>query len=138
MLPLTFANLLDHQPRRVSDRVTAYALYTDPPLGRAGLNESDARRSGHKIRVGMRPMTRVGRAVEKGETKGFMKILVDAETEAILGASILGVGGDEAIHCVLDIIYAKAPYRVLQHAVHIHPTVSELIPTLLSELGPAS
>jgi pyruvate/2-oxoglutarate dehydrogenase complex dihydrolipoamide dehydrogenase (E3) component len=132
------ANLLDHQPRRVSDRVTAYALYTDPPLGRAGLNESDARRSGHKIRIGMRPMTRVGRAVEKGETKGFMKILVDAETEAILGASILGVGGDEAIHCVLDIIYAKAPYRVLQHAVHIHPTVSELIPTLLSELGPAS
>jgi pyruvate/2-oxoglutarate dehydrogenase complex dihydrolipoamide dehydrogenase (E3) component len=83
-------------------------------------------------------MTRVGRAVEKGETKGFMRILVDAETEAILGASILGVGGDEAIHCVLDIIYAKAPYRVLQHAVHIHPTVSELIPTLLSELGPAS
>ena len=132
------ANLLDHQPRRVSDRVTAYALYTDPPLGRAGLNESDARRSGHKIRIGIRPMTRVGRAVEKGETKGFMKILVDAETEAILGASILGVDGDEAIHCVLDIIYAKAPYRVLQHAVHIHPTVSELIPTLLSELESAS
>jgi pyruvate/2-oxoglutarate dehydrogenase complex dihydrolipoamide dehydrogenase (E3) component len=132
------ANLLDHQLRRVSDRVAAYALYTDPPLGRAGLNENEARRSGHKIRIGMRPMTRVGRAVEKGETKGFMKILVDAETDAILGASILGAGGDEAIHCVLDIMYAKAPYRVLQHAVHIHPTVSELIPTLLSELGPAS
>jgi len=132
------ANLLDHEPRRVSDRVTAYALYTDPPLGRAGLSESEARRKGHKIRVGMRPMTRVGRAVEKGETKGFMKIIVDAESEAILGASILGVGGDEAVHCVLDMIYAKAPYRTLQHAVHIHPTVSELIPTLLSELGPAS
>jgi pyruvate/2-oxoglutarate dehydrogenase complex dihydrolipoamide dehydrogenase (E3) component len=132
------ANLLDHEPRRVSDRVTAYALYIDPPLGRAGLSESEARRSGHKIRIGMRPMTRVGRAVEKGETKGFMKILVDAQTEAILGASILGVGGDEAIHCVLDMIYAKVPYRTLQHAVHIHPTVSELIPTLLSELGPAS
>jgi pyruvate/2-oxoglutarate dehydrogenase complex dihydrolipoamide dehydrogenase (E3) component len=131
------ANLLDHQPRRVSDRVTAYALYTDPPLGRAGLNEREARSSGHKIRIGMRPMTRVGRAVEKAETKGFMKILVDAETEAILGAAILGVGGDEAIHCVLDIIYARAPYRVVQNAVHIHPTVSELIPTLLSELGPA-
>ena len=132
------ANLLDHEPRRVSDRVTAYALYTDPPLGRAGLTESEARRSGHKVRVGMRPMTRVGRAVEKGETKGFMKIVVDAESEAILGASFLGVGGDEAIHCVLDMIYAKASYRTLQHAVHIHPTVAELIPTLLSELGPVS
>jgi pyruvate/2-oxoglutarate dehydrogenase complex dihydrolipoamide dehydrogenase (E3) component len=132
------ANLLDRERRRVTDRVTAYALYTDPPLGRAGLGESEARRLGHKVRVGMRPMTRVGRAVEKGETKGFMKIVIDADTEAILGASILGVGGDEAIHCVLDMIYAKVPYRILQHAVHIHPTVSELIPTLLSELGPAS
>jgi pyruvate/2-oxoglutarate dehydrogenase complex dihydrolipoamide dehydrogenase (E3) component len=131
------ANLLDNEPRRVSDRVQAYALYVDPPLGRVGLGESEARAAGHKIRVGKRPMTRVGRAVEKGETQGFMKVIVDAETEAILGAAILGVGGDEATHCILDMIYAKARYRTLQHAVHIHPTVSELIPTVLGELQPS-
>ncbi|SDR60754.1 Pyruvate/2-oxoglutarate dehydrogenase complex, dihydrolipoamide dehydrogenase (E3) component [Rhizobiales bacterium GAS113] len=130
------ANLLDHDERRVSDRIGAYALYVDPPLGRVGMSEDEARKSGRKIRVGMRPMTRVGRAVEKGETQGFMKIVVDAESKAILGASILGVGGDEAIHGVLDMMYAKAPYTALQRAVHIHPTVSELIPTLLSELVP--
>ncbi|SEE91134.1 Pyruvate/2-oxoglutarate dehydrogenase complex, dihydrolipoamide dehydrogenase (E3) component [Rhizobiales bacterium GAS191] len=130
------ANLLDHDERRVSDRIGAYALYVDPPLGRVGMSEDEARKSGRKIRVGMRPMTRVGRAVEKGETQGFMKIVVDAESKAILGASILGVGGDEAIHGVLDMMYAKAPYTTLQRAVHIHPTVSELIPTLLSELVP--
>jgi pyruvate/2-oxoglutarate dehydrogenase complex dihydrolipoamide dehydrogenase (E3) component len=130
------ANLLDHEPRRVSDRVSAYALYIDPPLGRVGLSEDEARRSGRKIRVGKRPMTRVARALEKGEAQGLMKIIVDAETEAILGAAILGVGGDEAVHGILDVMHAKARYGVLQRAMHIHPTVSELIPTLLGELGP--
>lgn len=130
------ANLLDADPRGVSDRLPAYALYIDPPLGRAGLTESEARKSGRKIRLGRRPMSRVGRAVEKGETQGFMKIIVDADSEAILGASILGIEGDEAIHGILDLMYAKAPYRTLQRAVHIHPTVSELIPTMVDELGP--
>jgi pyruvate/2-oxoglutarate dehydrogenase complex dihydrolipoamide dehydrogenase (E3) component len=127
-------NLLDGAARRVSDRIMAYGLFIDPPLGRVGLTETEARKSGHEIRVGMRPMTRVGRAVEKGETQGFMKIIVDARTDAILGASILGVGGDEAIHSVLDMMAAKAPYPTLRQAVHIHPTVAELIPTLLGEL----
>ena len=130
------ANLLDGAARRVSDRIGAYALYVDPPLGRVGLTEDEARRSGRKIRVGTRPMTRVARAIEKGETQGFMKIVVDAETDAILGAAILGVGGDEAIHGVLDMMAAKAPYTTLQQAVPIHPTVSELIPTMLGELQP--
>ena len=130
------ANLLDHDPRRVSDRITAYALYTDPPLGRAGLTEAEARQSGRRVLVGKRPMTRVGRAVEKGETQGFMKILIDAATGAILGAAILGTGGDEVIHSILDVMYAKAPYTVIQRAMHIHPTVSELIPTMLGELQP--
>ena len=130
------ANLLDGERRRVSDRITAYALYIDPPLGRAGMTEPDALKSGRKILMGKRPMTRVGRAVEKGETQGFMKILVDAESKEILGAAVLGTGGDEAIHCVLDTMYAKAPYTVLQRAMHIHPTVSELIPTILGELKP--
>jgi pyruvate/2-oxoglutarate dehydrogenase complex dihydrolipoamide dehydrogenase (E3) component len=130
------ANLLDNDPRRVSDRIEAYALYIDPPLGRAGLSESAARRAGHKIRVGKRPMTRVGRAVEKGETQGFMKVVVDADGEQILGAAILGVGGDEAVHSILDTMSARAPYRVLQRTVHIHPTVAELIPTVLDELQP--
>jgi pyruvate/2-oxoglutarate dehydrogenase complex dihydrolipoamide dehydrogenase (E3) component len=128
------ANLLDNASRRVSERIPAYALYIDPPLGRAGMTESEARRQGHAVRVGKRPMTRVGRAIEKGETKGLMKIVVDATSQEILGAAILGTGGDEAIHCVLDMMYAKAPYPVLQRAMHIHPTVSELIPTLLGEL----
>ena len=130
------ANILDQDPRRVSDRILAYALYIDPPLGRAGLTETDVRRSGRKALLGKRPMTRVGRAVEKGETQGFMKIVVDAESKQILGAAILGTGGDEAIHSVLDIMYAKAPYTVMQRAVHIHPTVSELLPTVLGELSP--
>jgi pyruvate/2-oxoglutarate dehydrogenase complex dihydrolipoamide dehydrogenase (E3) component len=128
------ANLLDGESRRVSDRVPGHALYIDPPLGRVGLTERDALRSGRKIRVGRRPMTRVGRAVEKGETQGFMKVVVDAESRLILGAAILGVGGDEAIHGVLDIMNARAPYTTLQRAVPIHPTVSELIPTVLGEL----
>jgi pyruvate/2-oxoglutarate dehydrogenase complex dihydrolipoamide dehydrogenase (E3) component len=129
-------NLLDNDPRRVSDRITAYGLYIDPPLGRAGMTETEVRQSGRRALMGKRPMTKVGRAVEKGETQGFMKILVDAETHAVLGAAILGTGGDEAIHSILDVMYAKAPYTVIQRAVHIHPTVSELIPTMLGDLQP--
>jgi pyruvate/2-oxoglutarate dehydrogenase complex dihydrolipoamide dehydrogenase (E3) component len=130
------ANLLDNDPRRVSDRIQTYGLFVDPPLGRAGMTEAEVRKSGRKALIGTRPMTRVGRAVEKGEAQGFMKVLVDAETKAILGAAILGIGGDEAVHCILDIMSAKAPYTVLQRTVHIHPTVSELIPTMLGELKP--
>lgn len=130
------ANLLDNDPRRLSDRISAYALYMDPPLGRVGLTEAEVRKSGRSALIGTRPMTKVGRAVEKGETDGFMKILVDAGTKEILGASILGTGGDEAIHCLLDIMYARVPYTTLQRAVHIHPTVSELIPTVLGDLKP--
>jgi pyruvate/2-oxoglutarate dehydrogenase complex dihydrolipoamide dehydrogenase (E3) component len=130
------ANLLDHDPRRISDRIMAYGLYIDPPLGRVGMTESEVRKSGRRALIGSRAMTRVGRAVEKGETQGFMKILVDAGSREILGASILGTGGDEAIHCILDTMYAKAPYTVVQRAVHIHPTVSELIPTMLGDLKP--
>jgi pyruvate/2-oxoglutarate dehydrogenase complex dihydrolipoamide dehydrogenase (E3) component len=132
------ANLLDNDPRKVSDRITAYALFIDPPLGRAGLTEAEARKSNGRALIGRRPMTKVGRAVEKGETQGFMKIIVDAQTHEILGAAILGTGGDEAIHSILDVMYAKAPYTVIQRAVHIHPTVSELIPTMLGELQPLS
>jgi pyruvate/2-oxoglutarate dehydrogenase complex dihydrolipoamide dehydrogenase (E3) component len=140
------ANLLDtvlnnppnDAPRKVSDRITAYAVYTDPPLGRVGLTEVEVRESGRRALIGRRPMTRVGRAVEKGETQGFMKIMVDAETHEILGAAILGTGGDEAIHSILDAMYARAPYTVIQRAMHIHPTVSELIPTMLGELQPLS
>jgi pyruvate/2-oxoglutarate dehydrogenase complex dihydrolipoamide dehydrogenase (E3) component len=131
------ANLLDGAQRRVSERVTGYALYIDPPLGRAGLTEAQVRASGRKYAVGMRPMTRVSRAVEKGETLGLMKVLVDIETQQILGAAILGTGGDEAIHGILDMMHANASYPVLQWAVPIHPTVSELIPTLLNELKPS-
>jgi pyruvate/2-oxoglutarate dehydrogenase complex dihydrolipoamide dehydrogenase (E3) component len=133
---IVIGNLLQQDPRRVSDRIPAYNLYTDPPLGRAGMTEAEVRQSGRKALIGKRAMTRVGRAVEKGETQGFMKVLVDGETHRILGASILGVGGDEVIHSILDIMYAKAPYTVIQRAVHIHPTVSELVPTMLGELQP--
>jgi pyruvate/2-oxoglutarate dehydrogenase complex dihydrolipoamide dehydrogenase (E3) component len=129
-------NLLDNDRRRVSDRITAYALYTDPPLGRAGMTESAVRKAGLKALMATRPMTRVGRAVEKGETQGFLKILVDAETQEILGASLLGIECDEVIHSILDVMYAKAPYTVIQRAMHIHPTITELIPTLLGELKP--
>jgi pyruvate/2-oxoglutarate dehydrogenase complex dihydrolipoamide dehydrogenase (E3) component len=132
------ANLLDHDRRRVSDRITAYNLYIDPPLGRVGMTDHEIERTGRKVLSAKRQMTRVGRAVEKGETQGFMKITVDAETRQILGAAILGVEGDEAIHCILDVMYARAPYTVLQRAMHIHPTVSELIPTLLGDLQPRS
>ncbi|TAL34939.1 MAG: FAD-containing oxidoreductase [Phenylobacterium sp.] len=129
------ANLLDDDPRRVSDRIDAYALYIDPPLGRCGMTETAARAAGHNVRIGKRPMSRVGRAVEKGETQGFMKVVVDADTDAILGAAILGVEGDEAIHTILDTMAAKQPYTTLQRTMHVHPTVSELIPTVLGELA---
>jgi pyruvate/2-oxoglutarate dehydrogenase complex dihydrolipoamide dehydrogenase (E3) component len=130
------ANLLDEGSRRVSDRITTYALFIDPPLGRAGLTAEQAIRAGKRVLVGKRPMTRVGRAVEKGETQGFIKVVVDADTKQILGAAILGTGGDEVIHCILDVMYAKAPYTLLKQAMHIHPTVSELVPTVLGELEP--
>jgi pyruvate/2-oxoglutarate dehydrogenase complex dihydrolipoamide dehydrogenase (E3) component len=129
-------NLLDRDTRRVSDRITAYAIYTDPPLGRAGMTEKEALHSGRPILRGKRDMTRVGRAVEKSETQGFIKILVDQESKLILGASILGTEGDEAVQCILDVMYTKSPYTVLQRSVNIHPTVSELIPTVLGELMP--
>jgi pyruvate/2-oxoglutarate dehydrogenase complex dihydrolipoamide dehydrogenase (E3) component len=130
------ANLLDGENRKVSARIPAYALYTDPPLGRVGMTDSQARASGRRLLTSKRPMTRVGRAVEKGETQGFMKVVADAETRKILGAAILGTGGDEAIHGVLDIMNADATLDVLRWAVPIHPTVSELFPTLLVDLKP--
>ncbi|HTQ00225.1 MAG TPA: FAD-containing oxidoreductase [Casimicrobiaceae bacterium] len=129
-------NLLSDAGRSVRDRINAYALFVDPPLARIGMSDEEIRESGRRALVGKRPMTRVGRAVEKGETQGFMKIAVDAGTKEILGATILGVGGDEAIHCVLDVMYAGVPYTAMQRMVHIHPTVAELLPTLLGELQP--
>ena len=131
------ANLLDNDPRRVSDRITAYALYIDPPLGRAGMTEAEVRKTGRQALIGKRPTTKVGRAASRrARRKGFMKTLVDAETQAILGAAILGMGGDEVIHSRLDMMYAKAPYTVIQRAMHIHPTVSEFIPTMMDRLKP--
>jgi pyruvate/2-oxoglutarate dehydrogenase complex dihydrolipoamide dehydrogenase (E3) component len=131
------ANLFGGEPRRrLSDRIPCYALFVDPPLGRVGLTERDALAQGHAIRIGTRPMSRVARAVEKGETRGLMKVVVDARSNLILGGSILGVGADEAIHSIIDVMAAKAPYTTLRNTVHIHPTVSELIPTILGELGP--
>jgi pyruvate/2-oxoglutarate dehydrogenase complex dihydrolipoamide dehydrogenase (E3) component len=130
------ANLFDDDPRRISHRVPTYALYIDPPLGRAGMTVDEVRKSGRKALVGKRPMTRVGRAVEKGETQGFMKVVVDADTKEILGAAILGVGGDEVIHSILDIMSADDPYTAISRTMHIHPTVSELVPTMLQEMKP--
>jgi pyruvate/2-oxoglutarate dehydrogenase complex dihydrolipoamide dehydrogenase (E3) component len=130
------ANLLDGDPRRVTDRIAAYALFIDPPLGRVGLSEREARASGRPLLLGRMPMTRVGRARERSETLGFMKVIVDAQSNAILGAALLGVSGDEVVHSILDEMYAKAPYTVIARAVHIHPTVTELIPTLLQSLKP--
>ncbi|WP_035354448.1 FAD-containing oxidoreductase [Edaphobacter aggregans] len=132
------ANLLDYETRRVTDRIPCYALYMDPPLARVGLNEREVRASGKPALIGTRPMTKVARATEKGETDGFMKVLVNAETKQILGASILGTSGDEAIHCILDTMYARAPYTTITHAMHIHPTVSELIPTVFEDMKPLS
>jgi pyruvate/2-oxoglutarate dehydrogenase complex dihydrolipoamide dehydrogenase (E3) component len=130
------ANILDGEQRKVSDRIVAYALYTDPPLGRAGMTEAEVRRSGRRALVAKIAMEDVSRAFEKGETEGFMKVLVDADSKQILGASFLGASGDEAVHCVLDTMYAKAPYTVLQRAVHIHPTIAEFIPSMLGDLAP--
>jgi pyruvate/2-oxoglutarate dehydrogenase complex dihydrolipoamide dehydrogenase (E3) component len=130
------ANLLDGEQRRVSDRIPCYGLFIDPPLGRVGLTEAEARSSGRRVRVGKRPMTRVKRAVEKGESQGFMKVVVDADNDLILGAAILGVDGDEAVHSIIDTMSAKTKSTTLKNTVHIHPTVSELIPTLLGELHP--
>ncbi|MEG8042369.1 FAD-containing oxidoreductase [Sphingomonas faeni] len=130
------ANLLDGDERSLSQRLVGYALYIDPPLGRIGMTQTEAEKTGRKILISKRPMTRVGRAIEKGETKGFMKIVADAETQRILGAAILGTGGDEAIHGILDVMNADQPVSALRWAVPIHPTVSELIPTLLLGLEP--
>ena len=130
------ANLLDSDPRKISDRIPCYAVYIDPPLARIGMSETQVRETGKPALIGTRPMARVNRALEKGESLGFMKVLVDAQTNKILGAALLGVGCDEAAHCLLDIMYAGAPATTIARAVHIHPTVSELIPTLLQSLKP--
>jgi pyruvate/2-oxoglutarate dehydrogenase complex dihydrolipoamide dehydrogenase (E3) component len=130
------ANLLDHETRKVTDRIQAYALYTDPPLGRAGMSEREVRESGRKALVGKLPMTRPHRARALGETQGFMSVLIDAESKKILGAAILGTEGDEVIHSLLDVMYAGAPYTVVQRAMHIHPTISEFIPVMLGDLKP--
>ena len=130
------ANMFDGDPRRVSDRILTYGLFIDPPLGRVGMTEREVRDSGRKALVAKMKMARVGRARERSETQGFMKVLVDAETKKILGATILGIGGDEIVHSLLDVMYADAPYTVIQRAMHIHPTVTELIPTMLGNLKP--
>ena len=130
------ANMFDNDPRKISDRITNYGLFIDPPLGRVGMTESQARVSGKNVLIGKMMMARIGRARERSETQGFMKVLVDADTKRILGANILGIGGDEVVHSLLDVMYADAPYTVIQRAVHIHPTVSELIPTMLGDLKP--
>jgi len=129
-------NLMNGDHRRVSDRIQTYALFIDPPLGRCGMTDADLRKSGRHALVAKYPMQRVSRAVEKGDTQGFIKVTVDADTKQILGAAILGTGGDEVIHIVLDIMYAKAPYTTIQRAMHIHPTVAEFLPTILSQLQP--
>ena len=129
-------NLLDNDARRVSDRIAAYALFIDPPLGRAGMSEREVRALGRNALIGKMAMTRVGRAKERGETLGFMKVIVDTETKRILGAALLGLNGDEIVHSLLDLMYADTPYTVISRAMHIHPTVSELIPTLLQHLKP--
>jgi pyruvate/2-oxoglutarate dehydrogenase complex dihydrolipoamide dehydrogenase (E3) component len=130
------ANVFDDDPRRLSDRITCYALYTDPAVGRVGMTMREARESGKRILVGYRPMTKVSRAREMSETDGFMRALVDADTKRILGAVVFGVGGDEIVHSILDVMYADAPYTTISRAVHIHPTISELVPTMLQDLRP--
>ncbi|HXN15265.1 MAG TPA: mercuric reductase, partial [Usitatibacter sp.] len=130
------ANLFEGARRRVSDRITTYALFTDPPLGRAGMTEKEARASGRQVLAASLPMSAVARAREAGELQGFMKVLVDAETKEFIGAAILGMGGDEIVQNLLDLMYAKTPFTTVRRAVHIHPTVSEFIPTLLERLAP--
>lgn len=132
------ANLFDNDPRKLSDRILCYGLFIDPPLGRIGMTEQQARDSGRNVLIGTMPMSRVGRARERSETEGFMKILVDGDDGRILGAAILGIGGDEVVHSLLDVMYAGAPYTTILRATHIHPTVTELIPTLLGDLRPLS
>jgi pyruvate/2-oxoglutarate dehydrogenase complex dihydrolipoamide dehydrogenase (E3) component len=136
---IVVANLFDNDPRRISDRIPCYALFIDPALGRIGMNEAGARAAiaaGRSILVGKMPMQRVGRAREAGETQGFMKVLVDAQSQRLLGAAILGMNGDEVVHSLLDVMAADRPYTVISRAMHIHPTVSELVPTLLQQLKP--
>lgn len=132
------ANMFDHDPRKVSDRIMTYGLFIDPPLGRIGMTETQVKESDRKALVGKMMMARVGRARERSETQGFMKVLIDAENEKILGAAFLGIGGDEVIHALTDVMYAGASYKVIQRATHIHPTVSELVPTMLGDLKPLS
>ena len=130
------ATLLDGDPRRLSDRIPCYALYTDPPVARVGMTTAEARASGARVLVGYRPMTKVSRAREMSETHGFMRALVDADSNRLLGAVIFGVGGDEIVHSLIDVMYAQASYTVIARATHIHPTISELIPTMLQDLKP--
>ena len=130
------ANLLDGETRRVTDRIPIYALFVDPPLGRVGMSEAEVRKSGRKALIGRMEMARVGRARERGETQGFMKVLVDADSKRFLGAALLGIEGDEVVHTIADLMYARAPYTLMQRAVHVHPTVAELLPTLLGSLEP--
>ena len=130
------ANLFDGEERRVEDRIPTYGLFIDPPLGRAGMTEAEVRRKGIKALVAKMPMEDVGRAYERSETKGFMKIIVDAETRQLLGAALLGIEGDEIVQGLLDLMYAKAPYTVIQRAMHIHPTVYEMIPYMFEDLQP--
>ena len=133
---IVVANLFDDDPRRVTDRIPCYALFTDPPLGRVGMTEAQARESGRDVLVATRPMSQVSRAIEMGQTAGFMKFLVDADTDELLGGAIFGLSGDEVIHLVADVMYAGAPYTTISRAVHIHPTVAELVPTTLQGLRP--
>ena len=133
---IVVANLFDHDPRRIADRIPCYALFIDPALGRIGITETEARASGRKVLVARMPMKRVGRAREFGETQGFMKVLVDAQSQLILGAAILGLNGDEVVHSLLDVMAARQPYTAISRTVHIHPTVTELVPTLLQQLRP--
>jgi len=130
------ANLFDNDPRRTSDGISCYGLFIDPSLGRLGMTEREARASGRSVLIGKRMMTQVGRAREFGETRGLMKILVDADSKEILGAALLGLSGDEAVDALLDVMYAKQPFTIISRAVHIHPTVSELLPTVLQSLRP--
>jgi len=133
---IVVANLFDDDPRKLSDRIPCYGLFIDPPLGRVGMTEAQAREAGRNVLVGTRPMKHVGRAIEMSETAGFMKFLVDADTDELLGGAIFGINGDEVIHAVVDMMYAKAPSRTIARAMHIHPTVAELVPTTLQALSP--
>ncbi|MDP2017327.1 FAD-containing oxidoreductase [Hydrogenophaga sp.] len=133
---IVVANLFDTDPRRISDRIPCYALFIDPALGRMGMSETEARASGRRVLMGKMTMQKVGRAREAGETQGFMKVLVDADTRLLLGAAILGLNGDEVVHSLLDQMAAGQACDVMARTVHIHPTVSELLPTLLQQLKP--